>query len=151
VEPLMAAKGLALQVDLPLEPSELATDVTKVRQILLNLLTNAGKFTERGTVRCQLRAEGEMFVVDVSDTGRGIGSADLQHVFDSFWQGGSVDHERPEGVGLGLSVSRRLAQLLGGEITVTSAPGQGSTFTVRLPRRGPNDNGHDPGARQEPA
>ena len=151
VEPLMAAKGLALQVDLPPEPSEIATDVTKVRQILLNVLTNAGKFTERGTVRCQLRAEGEMFVVDVSDTGRGIASADLQHVFDSFWQGGSGDHERPEGVGLGLSVSRRLAQLLGGEITVASVPGEGSTFTVRLPRRGPNDNGHDPGARQEPS
>jgi signal transduction histidine kinase len=150
VEPLMAAKGLALQVDLPPEPGELATDVTKVRQILLNLLTNASKFTERGTVRCELRAEVEMFVVDVSDTGRGITSADLPHVFESFWQAGVGDHERPEGVGLGLSVSRRLAQLLGGEITVESEPGQGSTFTLRLPRRVPNDNGRDPGVRHEP-
>ena len=146
VEPLMAAKGLTLHVDLPPEPSELATDVTKVRQILLNLLTNAGKFTERGSVRCRLSAEGEMFVVDVSDTGRGIASADLPHVFESFWQAGVGDHERPDGVGLGLSVSRRLAQLLGGEITVESVPGEGSTFSVRLPRRTPNDNGRDPGA-----
>jgi len=146
VEPLMAAKGLTLHVDLPPEPSELATDVTKVRQILLNLLTNAGKFTERGSVRCRLSAEGEMFVVDVSDTGRGIASADLPHVFESFWQAGVGDHERPDGVGLGLSVSRRLAQLLGGGITVASVAGEGSTFSVRLPRRTPNDNGRDPGA-----
>ena len=151
VEPLMAAKGLALQVDLPPEPGELATDVTKVRQILLNLLTNASKFTERGTVRCELRAEVEMFVVDVSDTGRGITSADLPHVFESFWQAGVGDHERPEGVGLGLSVSRRLAQLLGGEITVESVPGQGSTFSVRLPRRLPNDNGRAAGAPPQPS
>jgi len=151
VEPLMAAKGLALHVDLPPEPTEVATDVTKVRQILLNLLTNARKFTDRGSVRCELRAEGDMLVLDVSDTGRGIASADLPHVFESFWQAGGGDHERPEGVGLGLSVSRRLAQLLGGEITVASVPGQGSTFSVRLPRHGPNDNGGDPGARQEPS
>ncbi len=141
VEPLMAAKGLALAVELPAEPSELATDVTKVRQILLNLLTNAGKFTERGSVRCKLRTDGELVVVDVSDTGRGIASADLPHLFEPFWQAGSVDRERPEGVGLGLSVSGRLARLLGGEITVASVPGQGSTFSLRLPRRLPNDNG----------
>jgi len=151
VEPLMAAKGLALHVHLPPEPSELVTDVTKARQILLNLLTNAAKFTERGSVRCELRAEGEMFVVDVRDTGRGITSADLPHVFESFWQAGAGDHDRPEGVGLGLSVSWRLAQLLGGEITVASVPGEGSTFSVRLPRRSPNDNGPDRGARKEPS
>jgi len=150
VEPLMTAKGLALHVDLPPEPNELATDVTKVRQILLNLLTNAGKFTERGSVRCELRAEEEMFVIDVTDTGRGISSEDLPHVFESFWQASAGDHERPEGVGLGLSVSRRLARILGGEITVASVLGQGSTFSVRLPRRTPNDNGRDPGARQAP-
>ena len=122
-----------------------ATDVTKVRQILLNLLTNAGKFTERGSVRCQLRAGRR-------DGGRRrerYGAWDREratsdHVFDSFWQGGSMDRERPEGVGLGLSVSRRLAQLLGGEITVASVPGRGSTFSVRLPRCGPNDNGVTP-------
>jgi signal transduction histidine kinase len=92
-----------------------------------------------------------MLVVDVSDTGRGIASTDLPHVFESFWQAGVGDHERPEGVGLGLSVSRRLAHLLGGEITVASVPGGGSTFSVRLPRRAPNDDGPDAGARQEPS
>jgi signal transduction histidine kinase len=141
VEPLMVSKGLALEVDLPTEPSVLDTDVTKVRQILLNLLTNAGKFTERGTVRCQIRGDSTSLVVDVSDTGRGIASDDLPHVFDVFWQGGRAERERPEGAGLGLSVSRRLAQLLGGDVTVASKPGQGSTFTLRLPRVVPNDNG----------
>jgi len=141
VEPLMVSKGLALEVDLPAEPSVLDTDVTKVRQILLNLLTNAGKFTERGTVRCQIGGDSTCIVVNVSDTGRGIASDDLPHVFDVFWQGGRVERERPEGVGLGLSVSRRLAQLLGGDVTVASKPGQGSTFTLRLPRVSPNDNG----------
>ena len=139
VEPLITSKGLALVVDLPTEPCPFETDVTKVRQILLNLLTNAAKFTQRGTVQCQVRAELEMMVIDVSDTGRGIAPEALERVFEPFWQGDSSGRDRPKGVGLGLSVSRRLAQVLGGEITVVSTLGQGSTFTLRLPRGTPND------------
>ena len=135
VEPLITAKGLALEVDLPSDPCPLETDVTKVRQILLNLLTNAAKFTERGTIRCRVRWEPELTVLEVSDTGRGISATDLDSVFEPFWQGDSAGRERPQGVGLGLSVSRRLAHLLGGEITVGSSPGSGSTFSVRLPHR----------------
>jgi signal transduction histidine kinase len=146
VEPLVAAKGLALEVGLPSEPCLLETDVTKVRQILLNLLTNAAKFTERGTIRCGVRAEPGMIVIDVSDTGRGISADELGHVFEPFWQGDSVARNRPEGVGLGLSVSSRLAQFLGGELTVGSEAGRGSTFTLRLPRRTPNDRTHRPAA-----
>ena len=138
-DPLMTTKGLALELDLPAEPTLVETDVTKMRQILLNLLTNAVKFTDRGTVRCHLRSDAHAIVVDVSDTGRGIVADDLQHVFEVFWQGGSVERERPEGVGLGLSVSRQLARLLGGDITVVSVQGQGSTFSLRLPRHAPND------------
>ena len=141
LEPLTSAKGLVLEVDLPAEPAMLETDATKVRQILLNLLTNAGKFTERGTVGCRMRADAEVVFIEVSDTGRGIADADLPRLFDIFWQGGASERKRPEGVGLGLSVSQRLARLLGGEITVASVAGQGSTFTLRLPRRMPNDNG----------
>jgi signal transduction histidine kinase len=141
LEPLTSAKGLALEVDLPAEPAMLETDATKVRQILLNLLTNAGKFTERGTVGCRMRADAEVVFIEVSDTGRGIADADLPRLFDVFWQGGASERKRPEGVGLGLSVSQRLARLLGGEITVASVAGEGSTFTLRLPRRMPNDNG----------
>ena len=138
VEPLMKAKGLVLAVSLPDEPSAIETDVTKVRQILLNLLTNAGKFTARGTVRCQLTCDPDAVVVEVSDTGRGIAADDLPRVFDVFWQASSAGRERPEGVGLGLSVSRRLARLLGGDITASSVLEQGSVFRLRLNRRPPN-------------
>jgi signal transduction histidine kinase len=134
VEPLMAAEGLQLHVDLPAEPCWMTTDVTKVHQILLNLLTNAAKFTAVGMVRCHLYVDADRVVFDVTDTGRGIAAKDLQRVFEPFWQGDSARRERPEGVGLGLSVSSRLAELLGGEITVRSVPGTGTTFSVRLPR-----------------
>ena len=140
VEPLMATKGLVLNVDLPSDPSLVETDVTKLRQILLNLLTNAAKFTERGTVRCHVHSDAGGIVIDVSDTGRGIARDDLQRVFEAFWQGGSLDRDRPEGVGLGLTVSRQLARRLGGDIKVASISGQGSTFSLRLPRRAPNAN-----------
>jgi signal transduction histidine kinase len=145
VEPLITSKGLALVVDLPTEPCPFETDVTKVRQILLNLLTNAAKFTERGTVQCHARAELEMMVIDVSDTGRGIAPEALERVFEPFWQGDSSGRDRPKGVGLGLSVSRRLAQLLGGAITVNSTLGRGSTFTLHLPLGTPNERTGDPG------
>jgi signal transduction histidine kinase len=135
VEPLIATKGLVLEVGFPSDPCPLDTDVTKVRQILLNLLSNAAKFTELGTIRCRVLSEPEPTVFEVSDTGRGIAATELDSVFEPFWQGESAGRERPQGVGLGLSVSRRLARLLGGDITVASRPGSGSTFSVRLPRR----------------
>jgi signal transduction histidine kinase len=137
----MKTKGLTLDVRLPTEPSTIETDVTKVRQILLNLLTNAGKFTARGTVQCQLTGDADTVAIEVIDTGRGIAPNDLPRVFDVVWQGASADRERPEGVGLGLSVSRRLARLLGGDITVSSVLGHGSVFRLRLSRQLPNDAG----------
>ena len=149
VQPIMAARQLTLDVCLPDEARVIETDVTKVRQILLNLMTNAGKFTERGSVRCTLRLESEMVVVEVSDTGRGIGEQDLPRVFEAFWQGAAIDHARPEGVGLGLSVSRRLARLLGGDITVTSVEGQGSSFRLWLPPCAPNADQRAAGWRHE--
>ena len=140
IEPLTAAKGLALEVDLPAgERCLLRTDVTKVRQILLNLLSNAAKFTERGSVRCCLRVEADAVVIEVSDTGSGIAAEDHGRVFEPFWQGNVERRGRPEGAGLGLSVSQRLARLLGGELTLSSAPDRGSTFSLRLPRLVPNE------------
>jgi signal transduction histidine kinase len=139
VEPLIASKGLALDVDVPADACRLDTDVTKVRQILLNLLTNAAKFTDHGTIRCRVSAESASVMFDVSDTGRGIAPDDLARVFEPFWQG-DAGRTRPEGAGLGLSVSRRLAQLLGGDITVRSTAGRGSTFALSLPRAAPNDD-----------
>jgi signal transduction histidine kinase len=139
VEPLLVSKGLTIESDIAAEPNILETDVTKLRQILLNLLSNACKFTQTGCVRCQVRRDANAVTIAVSDTGSGIPSEDLPHVFDAFWQGRRFERDRPAGAGLGLSVSRRLAQLLGGDLSVVSSLGQGSTFTLRLPRAAPND------------
>jgi signal transduction histidine kinase len=151
VEPLLASKGLTLEVELPADACPLETDVTKVRQIALNLLTNAAKFTARGTVRCHVRAESETMVLEVTDTGRGIAAEHLDRVFEPFWQGDATGRERPEGAGLGLSVSRSLARLLGGDVTVTSLPGRGSTFRVCLPRRARDVAGRHPDAHSQAA
>ena len=138
VEPLIATKGLSLEVEVPAGACTLETDVTKVRQILLNLLTNAAKFTTRGAVSCRVHVEETTVVFEVSDTGRGIAPDDLARVFEPFWQGEPSRRERPEGAGLGLSVSRRLAQLLGGDLAVRSEMGLGSTFLLSLPKAAPN-------------
>jgi PAS domain S-box-containing protein len=134
-----AGKGLELVVDVPDgHPCRIDTDATKVRQILLNLLSNAVKFTAAGTVTIGARVESAAVLFVVRDTGPGISASDLPRVFEPFWQ--ARDHTksayatRASGLGLGLSVSRRLARLLGGDVTVASTPHVGSAFALRLPR-----------------
>ncbi|MFL5608589.1 MAG: ATP-binding protein, partial [Gemmatimonadaceae bacterium] len=137
VRPMAAAKQLPLEIDPPDEtggPLHLQSDVLKLRQILVNLLTNAVKFTDHGSVRLAARADGDDVVFSVTDTGIGIPPSHLEHVFDAFWQVEQAASRRVGGTGLGLSVTRRLARLLGGDVSVTSVPGKGSTFLVRLPR-----------------
>jgi signal transduction histidine kinase len=112
----------------------LHTDVLKLRQILVELLTNAVKFTDEGRVTIGAHADGDDAVCFVRDTGIGIAPANQESVFQPFWQVEQTASRRVGGTGLGLSVTRRLARLLGGEVTVERAPGQGSTFFVRLPR-----------------
>jgi signal transduction histidine kinase len=134
VEPQFERKGLALQLDLPEGAIELRTDPRKVRQILFNVLSNAAKFTERGTVRVALSsADGELLYT-VHDTGRGIEERDREHIFEPFVQVRG-DGSMPSGTGLGLAVARELARHLGGDITLESRLGEGSAFTIRLPRR----------------
>jgi PAS domain S-box-containing protein len=137
VRPMAAAKKLPLET-LPPEPADeplyVKTDVLKLRQILVNLLTNAVKFTDKGAVTLSARGEKDAVVFSVKDTGIGIPQAHLEHVFDAFWQVEQAASRRVGGTGLGLSVTRRLARLLGGDVSVESTPGQGSTFRVRLPR-----------------
>ena len=133
VQPLAASKGLTFRVEGPAQPLIVATDAGKLRQILVNLLSNAVKFTERGEVVLSARVDGPLLCVEVRDTGIGIAPAHLERIFEPFWQVEAAVSRRAPGTGLGLSVSRRLARLLGGELEVESAPGQGSRFCVRLP------------------
>jgi PAS domain S-box-containing protein len=137
VRPMAAAKQLPLEIvppDAVGGPLHVQSDVLKLRQILVNLLTNAVKFTDHGSVTLSARAEADDVVFTVADTGIGIPPSHLEHVFDAFWQVEQAASRRVGGTGLGLSVTRRLARLLGGDVSVTSTPGQGSTFVVRLPR-----------------
>src|SRR6185369_12158916 len=105
----------------------------KLRQVLVNLLSNAVKFTEHGRIALETHSENHHVVFSVRDTGVGIAPEHLQHIFDPFWQVEQHATRTVGGSGLGLSITRRLVDLLGGEISVESRVGRGSTFTVRLP------------------
>jgi signal transduction histidine kinase len=134
VEPLAAQKALQFRYEGPRDQLFVETDAGKMRQILLNLLSNAIKFTERGTVGLHLTDLGQDILFEVRDTGVGIEADQLDRIFEPFHQATSAGPRRHGGTGLGLTVSRELARLLGGEIEVVSAPQRGSTFTLRLPR-----------------
>jgi protein-histidine pros-kinase len=135
LRPLADEKGLSLEVDLPPRDIEWTFDQRALQQILLNLIGNAVKFTRDGQVRVELRAGavGEMRI-NISDTGPGIAPEVLARLFQRFSQGEDGSKHKIDGTGLGLYLSQRLAELLGGEISVESQPGQGSTFTLTLRR-----------------
>jgi signal transduction histidine kinase len=132
-ESFAAGKGLTLRVVPPPDGCEVWADPTKLRQILLNLLTNAIKFTDSGSVVLESGECEETVEIVVRDTGIGIAPADHDRVFDTFWQVEQKSTRKVGGTGLGLSVSRRLAHLMHGDLTVASALGEGSSFTLRLP------------------
>jgi len=133
LEPLARKQKLDLVADLDDADFETCTDVAKVRQILLNLLSNAVKFTVKGVVTVRAERVGDEVVWTVSDTGIGIAQQNLAAIFEPFSQVTEAKAPRAAGTGLGLTVSRQLARLLGGDITVSSELGVGTTFVVRLP------------------
>jgi adenylate cyclase len=135
VEPMV--RGAQVHLVKEIEPGlpGLFSDQDKLRQILFNLLSNAAKFTEAGTITLTARRQGDAVAVAVADTGIGIPADQLELVFEEFRQVDSSSTRQYGGTGLGLSISRRLAQLLGGDITLESAPGTGSTFTLTMPLR----------------
>lgn len=135
IEPMAAAKGLAFHVDVPHSPLTTLTDAGKVRQIVLNLLGNAVKFTDSGVVAVRVAADsyGANALLEVSDTGIGILPEQRERIFDPFAQVEQAPSRRVGGTGLGLSVTRHLARLLGGDVVLHSEIGRGSTFSVRLP------------------
>jgi len=111
----------------------LNSDSDKLRQIILNLLSNAAKFTEEGEIKVSASRSNGSLTLSVSDTGIGIREEELQYIFDEFRQGDMSNGRKYTGTGLGLAIAKKFANLLGGDITVESEVGKGSTFTVTLP------------------
>ena len=133
VEPLALERGIGFEVRGPDPDFTLVADARKVRQVLTNLLGNAVKFTDRGKATLEARREGDAAAFVVGDTGIGIYPDQLEHIFEPFWQAEQGLIREHGGSGLGLSVARQLARLMGGDITVRSTPGRGSEFTFTVP------------------
>jgi len=144
-EALAQTKKIDLRSELaPATPARFIGDATRLRQILLNLVSNAIKFTECGTVTLTTAVESDahdqaMLIFRVADTGAGVPPERLPSLFDTFTQLDAETAGKHGGSGLGLAIVRRLAKAMKGEITATSAPGEGSTFTLRLPFELPLD------------
>jgi PAS domain S-box-containing protein len=134
ISPLAEARGLRLELPRGSHPEQVHADARKLRQILVNLLGNAVKFTQEGTVSLRVEETGNTVRFEVGDTGIGLHEDQLEVAFDPFWQADRSLTRTSEGSGLGLAISRRFARSLGGDIVVSSEPGQGSTFTLVLPR-----------------
>ena len=138
MEPLASQRQLRLHVDIPADAATVVTDPDKVRQILLNLVGNAVRYTQTGVVSVALTAaEDGGVLLHVRDTGPGIGENHLGRIFEPFWQADPTQRSNGGGTGLGLSVVKHLAALLGGRIEVQSKLGDGSVFTLALPKAGP--------------
>lgn len=135
-ELLAEPAGIGVSVDAPVDPVIVAVDGSRIRQLVMNLLTNAVKYTPAGgRVRLWLERDDGRVRFGVSDTGIGIAPGDLPHIFDRFWRADSArtrTGERP-GVGLGLAICKWIAEAHGGTIEVQSRPGRGTTFSVTLP------------------
>jgi signal transduction histidine kinase/CheY-like chemotaxis protein len=137
VRPLFESKGLTLDVEMPDGLPPVFCDRTRIREVLLNLLSNAGRFTEHGGVRvCVSSTEHDLWV-SVADTGPGIAVEGVQKLFQPFQQADGTIRRRYGGTGLGLSISKGFIEMHGGEIGVESEPGVGTQFTFRLPLGAP--------------
>jgi signal transduction histidine kinase/CHASE3 domain sensor protein len=132
-EALAAEKKLALEVDAPADLPPGRGDERRLTQVLLNLVSNAIKFTEAGSVTIRASAADDSFRVAVTDTGVGIAAGDRERIFEEFQQVDSSSTRKKGGTGLGLAIARRIVELHGGRIWVESTPGQGSTFAFTLP------------------
>ena len=138
VAPLIEKNGNTLRLELAADLGAMRADVTRVRQILFNLLSNASKFTEHGTITLTAAREpgaaGEAIVFTVRDTGIGMTPEQLGRLFQAFSQAETSTASKYGGTGLGLAISRMFAEMMGGSVAVASQAGAGTTFTVRLPR-----------------
>ncbi len=137
--PLVSKKGNALAVDCPADIGAMHADATKLRQMLLNLLSNASKFTEKGTVTLKavrlIEEDADYMELSVIDTGIGMTPEQLGRLFQAFSQADASTTSKYGGTGLGLAISKQFAQMMQGDITVASTPNVGSTFTIRMPAK----------------
>ncbi|MHB8966147.1 MAG: sensor histidine kinase, partial [Coriobacteriia bacterium] len=133
VRPCAEARGLSLEFSAPRDSAWIESDRRRVMQIVLNLLSNAVKFTDEGGVTVTLECDTTETVISVEDTGVGISPGDVERVFEEFYQVGE-NVSSPGGTGLGLAVSQRLAERLGGHIDARSVRDQGSTFRLVFPQ-----------------
>lgn len=152
LHPVAQAKSLQLDVEAPQPAVRLSTDRPKLGRILTNLVSNAIKFTNAGgvTIAAELTAERGVAIA-VRDTGVGMAPEDLERIFNDFARVRDAAHAPNEGWGLGLPISRRLAELIGGTLTVQSTPGRGSIFTVYLPPSCVSEPDGEPVARSGPS
>jgi PAS domain S-box-containing protein len=139
VRPLIDRNENQLELVLAEDLGSMHSDVTRVRQVLLNLLSNASKFTENGTITLEARREagpggdGELLIFRVSDTGIGMTADQLEGLFQAFSQADVSTSSKYGGTGLGLAISKSFCEMMGGGVSVESEPGQGSVFTVQVP------------------
>jgi two-component system, NtrC family, sensor kinase len=138
IEPMAIKNGNRIVIDCPSDLGAIHADQTRFRQALLNLASNANKFTQNGVVTIAVRAQrledGDWITVAVTDTGIGMTPEQMGKLFQEFSQADASTTRKYGGTGLGLVISRRFCQMMGGDITVESKPGEGSTFTISLPR-----------------
>ena len=133
---MIEKKGLELIEVIPFESLEIVSDRRRVEQILLNLLSNANKFTENGSIKIECSVKKNTLTTRVIDSGIGISKEDLTLLFRPFTQVETGLSRKFEGTGLGLSICKHLVELLGGKISVMSEPGKGSEFSFTLPLKG---------------
>lgn len=139
MEPLAQKKDLYIETTIDQESIMVHLDQRRIEQIVINLLANAVKFTSEGGVRIHCRLADQMVHIEVSDSGIGMTEEQMKDLFTPFYQASNGLARTHEGTGLGLSISQRLANRMGGEITVTSSPGKGSIFTLHLPLTASDD------------
>ncbi|MDX1981157.1 MAG: ATP-binding protein, partial [Bryobacteraceae bacterium] len=155
VEPMARKTGNTLRADYAAAPLDIVADATKFRQSLLNLLSNACKFTDGGEVNLTVKTvpgEGQDWVEwAVCDTGIGISPENQARLFQAFSQVSNATSRKFSGTGLGLAISKRYCQLMGGDITFSSEPGQGSRFVIRLPASPPESSAHGQTETSAPA
>jgi adenylate cyclase len=125
-------------VECPNNLAPITVDPMRLRQILLNLLSNACKFTKQGEVALRVRRVAEWIELSVADSGIGMTPEQQAKLFEEFSQAEATTAQRFGGTGLGLAIARKLARMMGGDVTVESEPGKGSVFTVRLPGGAPS-------------